>query len=273
LVRKDTELNWSKEHNKAFQMLKDRLTALPEMAFPDSALPYDMHTDASDVGIGAVLVQQGRPIAFASRTLTSAESNYSTTEKECLAIVWALGIFHPYVYGADLTIFTDHAALRSILSTKTPKGRIARWIMLVQTYEFKVIHRKGSANLDADALSRRQNNQEHTRSQGLTMEAVKMAQMEDPFIQETKNEDIKSPFSVQGDLLFHGQPPVIVMPKSLQEATLQVLHDHPTAGHFGRDKTIEKARQVCWWPNMNQDIAILLWLNLSTLALSGTNSA
>lgn len=115
----------------------------------------------------------------------------------------------PYVHGADLTIFTDHAALRSILSTKTPKGRIAHWIMLVQAYEFKVIHRKGSANLDADALSTRQNNQEHTRSQGLTMEAAKMAQMEDPFIQETKNEYIKSPFSVQGDLLFHGQPPVV----------------------------------------------------------------
>jgi predicted aspartyl protease len=255
LLRKDTDWNWDNEQAKAFQTLKDRLTALPEMAFPDSALPYDMHTDASDVGIGAVLVQQGRPIAFASRTLTSAESNYSTTEKECLAIVWALGIFHPYVYGADLTVYTDHAALRSILSTKTPKGRIARWIMMVQTYEFKVVHRKGSANLDADALSRRQNNQEQAESQGLTMEAVKLAQIEDPFIQETKGKDIKLPFSLQGDLLFHGQPPVIVMPKSLQEATLKVLHDHPTAGHFGRDKTIEKARQVCWWPNMNQDIA------------------
>jgi hypothetical protein len=101
-------------------MLKYRLTALPQMAFPDSALPYDTHTDASDGGTGAALFQQGRPTAFAWRTHASAEANYRNTEKERLVIVWALGLFHPYVHGAELTVFTDHAALRSILSTKTP---------------------------------------------------------------------------------------------------------------------------------------------------------
>lgn len=81
-----------------------------------------MHTDACDVGLGAVLVQHLCPIDFASRTLTLAESNYSTPEKECLTLVWALGYFYPYVHGVILTVYTDHAALKSNLSTKIPKG-------------------------------------------------------------------------------------------------------------------------------------------------------
>jgi hypothetical protein len=95
---------WTAQTDKAFKTLKGKLAGLPEIAFPDSKLPYELHTDASNVGIGAALVQQGRPIAFSSRTLTSAERNYSTTEKECLAIVWAIGNFHPYVHGAQLTV-------------------------------------------------------------------------------------------------------------------------------------------------------------------------
>lgn len=121
---------------------------------PGKHLPYNIHSDASNIGVGAVLVQRGRPIAFASRTLIVAERNYSTTEKKCLAVVWALEQIHPYVHGADFTIFTDHAVLRSILTNKAPRGRIARWIMTIQAYKFTVQHKKGSLNGDADALSR-----------------------------------------------------------------------------------------------------------------------
>ncbi|CEP12014.1 hypothetical protein [Parasitella parasitica] len=113
---------------------------------PNPQLPYDLHCDAFDVGLGAFVVQLGRPIAFASRTLKSAETNYTTTEKECLAIVWALKQFHPYLYGSKFTIFTDHAALKSIMSTKLPRGRLAQWIMALiqdvnaQDFELKDIN-------------------------------------------------------------------------------------------------------------------------------------
>lgn len=154
LLKKDTKFKWSPEAEKAFETLRAKTVKLPTLAYPDPNLPYDLHWDASNVGLGAVLLQQGRPIACASKTLTSAEQNYSTTERECMAIVWSLDYFHPYVYGAQLTIFSDHAALKSILSTKMPKGRIARWILHIQSYTFTIVHRKGMLAADCDALSR-----------------------------------------------------------------------------------------------------------------------
>lgn len=164
-------------------------------------------------------------------------------------------IFQPYLYGADLAIVTNHAVLRSVLSTKTPKGRIARCNLLVQAFEFKVVHKIGSANLDADALSRRQNNQERIHSQAMTIKALKLARREDPVVQETKSKGIKPLFSLQDERLFHCQRPTTEKQKSLQEATLKIFPGHPTAGHLGKNKPIEKARRVCRWPNMNQDNA------------------
>lgn len=153
LLHKDTTFHWSPEAATAFTNLKTIMMTLPTLAFPDPRRPFNLHCDASNFGLGAALVKDGTPIAFASRTLSPAQLNYSTTEKECLAIVWALDHFHAYIYGGDLTVYTDHAALKAILTTKIPKGRIARWIMTLQSYRFTIIHKKGNLNQDADALS------------------------------------------------------------------------------------------------------------------------
>lgn len=204
--------------------------------------------------MGPVLVQNGRPIAFTSRTLTTSERNHSTTEKECLAIVWAIGTFHPYVHGAILTIYTDHMALNSILSTKASKSRIARWIMLLQTYDGTVLDRKGVYNQDADALNRLQITNTPDASK-LTLETLKMAQKDDSFTKKIIESGVQPPFLLRDGILCRGDPPVIVMSKSLYQATLQALHDHPTAGHFGRDKTIKRAREICWWPMIDQEVA------------------
>ncbi|EIE88431.1 hypothetical protein RO3G_13142 [Rhizopus delemar RA 99-880] len=121
LLRKDTPFVWSKEADQAFAKLKDIIMTLPTLAYPDPHKPYDVHTDASTFGLGAIIVQDGRPVAFASRTLTPAEKNYTTTEQEALCVVYALDHFYPYLYGAVFTIYTDHAALKCILSKKEPK--------------------------------------------------------------------------------------------------------------------------------------------------------
>ena len=127
LLHKNTPFNWQPEHQDAFVALKKRIAELPTLAYSQPHLLNEIHTDASTHGLGSILVQNGRPIAFASRSLTTTEKNYTTTELKCLSIVYALSYFHPFIYGAlQLTIYSDHAALKSILSTKMPWCRIAR---------------------------------------------------------------------------------------------------------------------------------------------------
>ncbi|KAG0974626.1 hypothetical protein G6F29_012091 [Rhizopus arrhizus] len=184
LLKKDVDYSWTQEAQQAFEQIKQDLISLPTLAYPNPQLPYDLHCDASDVGLGACVVQLGRPIAFASRTLNSAETNYTTTEKECLAIVWALKQFHPYLYGSKFTIYTDHAALKSILSTRLPRGRLARWIMALQEYQpYDIVHKKGSLNTDADALSRIQDvNAQDFELKDITLARFQELQKVDPTI-------------------------------------------------------------------------------------------
>lgn len=255
LLKKDSKFNWTMEAEKAFQALKNRMVDLPTLAYPDPQLPYDFHCDASNVGLGAVLVQKGRPIAYASKTLSDAAQNYSTTEKECMAIVWSLEYFHPYVYGAQLTIYSDHAALKSILSTKMPRGRIARWILTIQTYTFTICHRKGLLSSDCDALSRLPEEKGNSQEDILSLENFKKFQAEDPEISQIKK-DIKKPFSmVQGLLVVNKEDKTLpVLPKKMVAEVINKYHDGLLGGHFGNEKTLQKIQQITWWSSMKEDI-------------------
>ena len=162
LTRKNVPFVWNDQCQQAFEDLKKQLTEAPILAYPDFSKEFILETDASTMGLGAVLAQQQHsgkthPVAYASRTLTPAEKNYGITELETLAVVWAFGHFRAYLYGHQVTVYTDHSAVRAILENPNLSGKHARWWTKVYgsgIQNVRVIHRAGKQNANADALSR-----------------------------------------------------------------------------------------------------------------------
>ncbi|EXX71174.1 gag-pol fusion protein [Rhizophagus irregularis DAOM 197198w] len=159
LLKKGVAYSWGKEQQVAFEQLKQTLIASPILIFPDFEKQFVLLTDASTFGLGAILSQldedgNDRVIAYASRTCNKAESNYSATELECLAVIWAVKHFHAYIYGQRFKLVTDHAALCHLFNTATPIGRLARWVMKLQMYDFETTHRSRRKHLNVDSLSR-----------------------------------------------------------------------------------------------------------------------
>ena len=157
-LAKDVPFAWSQACEDAFDKLKTMLVSPPIMRSPNWELPFEIMCDASDYAIGAVLGQREDKKAFvinyASKTLDSAQSNYTTTEKEFLAIVFALENFRSYIVGSPITIFMDHAALKYLLSKQDTKPRLTRWILLCQEFDLTIKDKKGVENVVADHLSR-----------------------------------------------------------------------------------------------------------------------
>ncbi|GKB72325.1 reverse transcriptase domain-containing protein [Tanacetum coccineum] len=146
---------------RRFQTLKKKLTEAPILIAPDWDLPFELMCDASDFAIGAVLGQRHekhfRPIHYDSKTMNEAESHYTTTEKEMLAVVYAFEKFWSYLILNKSVVYTDHSALKYLFAKKDSKARLLRWVLLLQEFDFNVIDTKGAENLAADHLSRLEN--------------------------------------------------------------------------------------------------------------------
>ena len=158
LLAKDASFVFDEECLQAFETLKQSLTSAPVIKTPNWNLPFEIMCDASDYAIGAVLGQRQDKlpsvIYYASKTFNDAQLNYSTTEKELLAVVFALDKFRSYLLGSKVVIFTDHAALKYLFSKKDAKARLIRWILLLQEFDLEIRDKKGSENVVADHLSR-----------------------------------------------------------------------------------------------------------------------
>lgn len=158
LLKKDIQFLWENQQQVAFDELKHKLTSAPVLIYPDFSKPFILTCDASNYAIGAVLSQgpkgQERPIAYASRTLNKSETNYNTTEKELLAVLFGCKTFRPYLYGRKFYIFTDHRPLTWLMNHKDPGSKLQRWRLKLSEYEYEIGYQKGKLNAAADALSR-----------------------------------------------------------------------------------------------------------------------
>ncbi|KAE9280847.1 hypothetical protein PF008_g28038 [Phytophthora fragariae] len=158
LLRKGTEWAWGAPQEEAFTLAKAWLSQKPVLIYPDYRLPFKLTTDPSKTGLGAVLSQdQGhgdQPVAYASKVNSPTVSNCSISELECLAVVWAVRLFCPHLYGRRFSIVTDHIALKWLMTAKEPVGRLHRWSLTLQEYDFDIQYRPGKENHVADALSR-----------------------------------------------------------------------------------------------------------------------
>ncbi|KMQ92133.1 reverse ribonuclease integrase [Lasius niger] len=158
LLRKNNSWEWGDSQKAAFESIKECITSPPILACPKFELPFVLQTDASSVGIGAVLTQETegveQVIAFASRALSETERKYAATEQKCLAVVWAIKKFRPYLEGYKFRVITDHSSLRWLHNLKNPTGRLARWALELLEYNYTIEHRKGALHHVPDALSR-----------------------------------------------------------------------------------------------------------------------
>ncbi|GFU58170.1 retrovirus-related Pol polyprotein from transposon 297 [Trichonephila clavipes] len=144
----------AREAQDSFDQIKRTLTEAPILQLPNFSEQFNLFTDASGVGIGAVLQQNQKPIAFASRTLNKAERNYTVTKRECLAVIWALNKFKTYFGPLPVKVITHHAALTKLTNGKNLSSRMIRWALKLSEFNIEWEHRPGVQNVVADLLSR-----------------------------------------------------------------------------------------------------------------------
>lgn len=254
---------WTEETERAFCELKSALVSSPVLACPDFTKPFSIHCDASGYGIAGTLAQVQEdglehPIAYASRSLNRAERNYSATEREALAVVFAVEHFRAYVEGgARFKVITDHSSLKWFFNLSNPTGRLARWGCRLSAFNFEIEHRKGIDNIVPDALSR----------------AVPVAEtqpiLRDPwydhlfkkcekFPQSCPNYSIrdaklfrysKSKFGLSGDNDWKE-----VVPYRARQELIRAQHCGELSPHFGIFKTYKRLALRYFWPKLYHDV-------------------
>lgn len=264
LTRKNAKFMWDNKCEEAFSKVKENLVQAPVLSCPNFDRPFFVQCDASDFGLGAVLLQkqddEERVICYLSRSLTKMERKYSVTEKECLAVLFAIEKLRPYLEGTHFTVITDHYSLKWLNSIKDPVGRIARWAVRLQQYDFDIVHRKGKENVVPDALSR----------SVPIIDAVSDGPS-DRWYREMclKVEKYPSKYSMwwlDNGRLFkrakHTYPALanpetewlIVVPRENRTNIIKANHDPPTCGHLGVFKTFSRIAQNYYWPKMRADV-------------------
>lgn len=284
LLRGDKRFTWTAQHTGSFQKLKEMISDIRTLQFFDNTLRTRIIADASPVALGAVLVQfedlhniNPRIISYASKSLSDTEKRYCQTEKEALALVWAVERFDVYLIGRTFELETDHKPLESIFSpTSKPCARIERWVLRLQSFKYRVEYKRGQNNI-ADSLSRLVQDETSgedfekenkflilaiKESAAVDVEEVERASREDRQLQlaaqclrdgkwgnpEVKEFEIfRNELGLIGDLLIRGH--MLVVPHTLRNRILSLAHE----GHPGESLMVSRLRDRVWWPSMDRE--------------------
>ncbi|WMV41149.1 hypothetical protein MTR67_034534 [Solanum verrucosum] len=208
LTHKETNFQWSDECERSFQELWNKLTSTPVLVLPEGTEGYAVYCDASGVGLGCVLMQHGKVIAYGSRQLRPHEKNYPTHDLGLAAVVFALKIWRHYLYGVHVDIYTDHKSLQYIFKQKDLNLRQRRWLELLKDYDIDILYHPGKANIVADALSRKIMASTYGQSverQGITKDLCDPSHI-------TPTEDVQ----ITGDLTYE-EVPIAILDRKVRE--------------------------------------------------------
>ncbi|KAI3748391.1 hypothetical protein L6452_11427 [Arctium lappa] len=265
LTKKGVKFEWKPAQEEAFEVLKEKLSTAPILTLPEGTEGFVVYSDASKLGLGCVLMQQGKFIAYASRQLKDHEKRYPTHDLELAAVVFALKIWRHYLYGVKCQIYTDHKSLKYLFDQKELNMRQQRWMELLKDYDCEILYHPGKANVVADALSRKERS-DRVRIKAMRIEVtpswtdeLKKVQEEALTEKNLKAERMVGVVSLlednnQGLKCYKGR---IWIPRlgNFRNQVLDEAHKSRYSIHPGNNKMYRDFRQSYWWPGLKKDIA------------------